>query len=145
MNPVQKTLMKAAGKVAVRVYRASGGKVGGKALGGAPVLLLTVRGRKTGTPRTTPVSYFRHEGGYVVVGSAGGAPEQPQWFRNLSKATEAEIEIGRQHHVVSVRVLHDAERDSVWTDVVLATTPEFGQYETKTTRTIPLALLTPLD
>ena len=144
MNPVSKAIMKAAGKGAVFAYRRSGGRIGGKALGGAPVLLLTVRGRRTGTPRTTCVSYFDHEGGYVVVGSAGGTPQDPQWFKNLRRASTAEIEIGRQpRRSVAVRVLRGEERDRVWSDVVLARAAAFAKYETKSGRTMPLAVLTP--
>ena len=144
MNPVSKVIMKAAGKGAVFAYRRSGGRVGGKALGGAPVLLLTVGGRKTGIPRTTAVSYFEHEGGYVVVGSAGGTPEDPQWFRNLRRASTAEIEVGREpRRSVGVRVLRGEERDRVWSEVVLGRVPAFAKYEVKSGRTMPLALLTP--
>ena len=94
MNAVSRTMMRTAGKVAVTLYRRSGGRIGGKALGGAPVLLLTVAGRKSGVPHTTAVSYFDHQGGYVVVGSAGGTPDDPQWFKNLRKAARATVEVG---------------------------------------------------
>lgn len=142
MNPVMKTVMRTASKGAVFAYRRSGGRIGGKAQG-TPVLLLTVRGRRTRTPRTSAVAYFEHEGGYVVVGSAGGMPEDPQWFRNLRKADRADIEVGRTRHEVTVRELTGEERDRVWRDVVLARAPGFAKYETKSGRTMPLALLTP--
>jgi deazaflavin-dependent oxidoreductase (nitroreductase family) len=143
VNPVARTIMKAAGKGAVFAYRKSGGRIGGKAAGGTPVLLITVRGRKTGQPHTTAVSWFEHYGSYVVVGSAGGTPEEPQWFRNLRRAATAELEVGRDRKQVSVRVLEGQERDQVWRDVVLARAPAFGKYETKSGRNMPLALLTP--
>lgn len=142
MNPVVRQMMKVAGKGAVFAYRSSGGRIGGKAQG-TPVLLLTVRGRRTGTPRTSAVAYFEHEGGYVVVGSAGGMPEDPQWFRNLRKADRADIEVGRTRHTVTVRELTGEEHDRVWRDVVLARAPGFAKYETKSGRTMPLAQLTP--
>ena len=145
MNSVSRAMMRTAGKLAVTLYRRSGGKIGGKALGGAPVLLLTVAGRRTGQPHTTAVSYFDHLGGYVVVGSAGGTPDDPQWFRNLRKATRAVVEVGRAgRQTVDVRVLTGAERDTVWQDVVLARVPAFAKYETKSGRAMPLALLTPV-
>jgi len=145
VNSVSRAMMRTAGKLAVTLYRRSGGKIGGKALGGAPVLLLTVAGRRTGQPHTTAVSYFDHLGGYVVVGSAGGTPDDPQWFRNLRKATRAVVEVGRAgRQTVDVRVLTGAERDTVWQDVVLARVPAFAKYETKSGRAMPLALLTPV-
>jgi len=143
MNQVTRTMMRGASKLAVAAYRASGGRIGGKAAGGVPVLLLTVAGRRTGQPHTTAVGYFEHEGGYLVVGSAGGLPQDPQWFRNLRAAAGAEVQVGRRVLPVSVRELVGAERDTAWTDVVLVRCPPFGKYEQKTTRKMPLALLTP--
>ena len=144
MNSVSKAMMRTAGKGAVFAYRRSGGRIGGKALGGAPVLLLTVAGRKSGQPHTTAVSYFEHEGGHVVVGSAGGTPAEPQWFKNLRKAATATIEVGPSpRRDVGVRVLTGEERDRVWSEVVLARVPAFAKYETKSGRAMPLAILTP--
>jgi deazaflavin-dependent oxidoreductase (nitroreductase family) len=108
------------------------------------VLLLTVRGRRTGTRRTTPNSYVEHGGGYVVIGSAAGLPEDPQWFKNLRKASQAEIEVGRTRRTVDVRVLTGEERDRVWREVVLARAPVFERYVQKSGRTMPLAILTPV-
>lgn len=143
VNRMVRTLMRGGSRVAVRLYRWSGGRVGGRAVGRTPVLLLTVAGRKTGREHTTAVGYFEHLGGYVVVGSAGGQPHDPQWFKNLRVASEAGVEIGRRTFRADVRELHGQERDEVWRDVVLARTPAFGRYEEKTGRTMPLALLTP--
>ena len=139
---VVRPLMVAARKGAVFAYRRSGGRIGGKAIGGAPVLLLTVKGRRTGVPRTTPVSWFDHEGGYLVVGSGGASPGDPQWFRNLRRAATAEIEVGRQRHSVTVRELEGAERARVWRDVVTTRVPAFARYPARAGRDIPLALLT---
>ena len=145
VNRVSKAMMRTAGKAAVFVYRRSGGRMGGKALGGAPVMLLTVAGRKSGALHTTAVSYFEHDGGYVVVGSAGGTPDEPQWFKNVRKAATAAIEVGpAPRRIVGIRVLTGDERDRVWTDVVLARVPAFAKYETKSGRSMPLALLTPV-
>jgi deazaflavin-dependent oxidoreductase (nitroreductase family) len=145
MSPLARRLMTAARKGAVFAYRRSGGKVGGKALGGSPVLLLTVKGRRTGVARTTPVSWFEHEGGYVVVGSGGGSAGDPQWFRNLRQAATAEVELGRDRRSVTVRELEGAERAQVWRDVVVARTPAFARYPAKAGREIPLAMLTPVS
>ncbi len=90
MNPVAKRAMRAANRLAVFLYRTSGGRVGGRAKGTA-VLLLTVPGRKTGTPRTVPVSYFEHHGALIVTGSAGGMKNNPQWIRNLQAAGAADV------------------------------------------------------
>jgi deazaflavin-dependent oxidoreductase (nitroreductase family) len=143
MSPLVRRLVTGVRKGAVFAYRRSGGKVGGKALGGSPVLLLTVDGRRTGIPRTTPVSWFEHEGGYVVVGSGGGSAADPQWFRNLRRAGTADVEVGRDRHTVTVRELKGAERAQVWRDVVIARAPAFARYPQKTGHDVSLALLTP--
>lgn len=64
--------MKVANPVASALYRASGGRIGG-AVRGTPVLLLTVAGRRSGTPHTVPVGFFEHDGGLLVVGSYNGS------------------------------------------------------------------------
>jgi deazaflavin-dependent oxidoreductase (nitroreductase family) len=138
---LQRTMM----TVAVRLYRWSGGRIGGTAAGRTPVLLLTVAGRTTGQPRTTPVSYFEHDGGYLVVGSGGGSRAEPQWMRNVRAATSAHIQIRTRHHDVGVRMVEGEERERLWRDVVVRRAPAFGPYEAKSGRPIPLALLTPRD
>lgn len=143
MNPVMRAVMRAGGKMNVAIYRRTGGRIGGTAAGGTPVLLLTVAGRRTGVPYTTPVGWFEHDGGWLVVGSGGGMSQEPQWFRNLRKARTATVEIGRDRRRVEVRVLGPEERDRLWRDVVVRQRPNFAKYETKTTRAIPIALLTP--
>ena len=142
-KPVLTRIAGTANRLAVAVYRRSGGRIGGKARGGTPVLLLTVPGRKTGAPRTTPVSYFQHEDGYLVAATAGGSKRDPQWFRNLRATPRAHVEVGTRHVDVEVRVLSGEERDGAWRDVVLARAPSFAHYEEKSRRVIPLAVLTP--
>ncbi len=142
MNPVMKKVMRTANSAAVSLYRRSNGRIGGSAKGTA-VLLLTVAGRKTGTPFTVPVSYFEHGGGYVVTGSAGGTKDDPQWIRNLKAAGTAQVQIGTERFTVDARVLEGADRDNVWQNVVLSNAPFFAKYEEKSGRVIPVARLTP--
>ena len=127
----------------VWLYRRSHGRVMGK-VGGIPVLLLTVAGRKTGIARTSPVSYFLEGDSYVVTGTAGGSPQEPQWFRNLRAAPRAEIEVGSRRLPVVVRVTTGDERAALWKKRV-QTAPRFGKYETKTDRPMPMAVLTPTE
>ncbi|MGL1539776.1 nitroreductase/quinone reductase family protein, partial [Vibrio parahaemolyticus] len=77
----------------VALFRMTGGRFGGKFPGGAPVLLLTVKGRKTGKPRTSPLLYLEDGETIVVVASKGGAPEDPLWFKNLLANPEVEVEM----------------------------------------------------
>jgi deazaflavin-dependent oxidoreductase (nitroreductase family) len=133
--------MRAMGALNNRLYRASGGKVMGK-VRGMPVLLLTVAGRKTGAEHTTPVAYIEEGGRFVVTGSAGGSPSEPQWFRNLRHADRAVIEVGRRRIDVTVTVAGPAEHEILWKQL-LSKGPFFANYQAKVERQIPMAILTP--
>lgn len=142
MNAAMRKVMQTANALAVSLYRRSNGRIGGSAKG-TQVLLLTVPGRKTGTPHTVAVSYFEHNGCYVVTGSAGGTKDDPQWIRNLRVAPKAQIQIGAERFDVEARVSEPTERDQLWRDVVLARAPSFAGYEEKSGRVIPVAVLNP--
>lgn len=136
-------VMATGNKLAAWLYKRSDGRVGGSARG-VPVLLLTVPGRTTGTPRTVPVAYFDHEGAYLVAATAGGSKRDPQWIRNLSAVDRAEVQVGEKKHLVDVRIAEGAERDQLWRDVIISRAPSFAGYEEKSgQRQIPIALLTP--
>ena len=113
--------------------------------GRAQVLMVTSPGRRTGLPRSTMVRFLEHDGGYLVWGSGSGSPTDPDWFRNLRRAESARIEIGTRGLAVRPEVLVGPERDRVWREVVLAQVPAVAKYERKAGRTIPVALLRPLE
>lgn len=142
MNTFVKKLMHGGNVVMSKLYQRSNGKIGGK-VRGLPVLVLTVRGRKTGNPRSTPVAYFEYANGYAIVASAGGAKDDPQWFRNLLAASTARVQIGAEQKDVAVHVAEGPQRERLWNDVVLARAPFFGDYEKKSGRVIPIVVLTP--
>ncbi|MEV7965442.1 nitroreductase/quinone reductase family protein [Sphaerisporangium sp. NPDC088356] len=142
MHPALKSAMRTSTAAAVWLYRRTNGRVGGTAKG-LPLLLLTVPGRKTGTPRTVAVACFRHDGGYVVIGSAGGMKNNPQWIGNLRAAGWARIQLGGEEHDVDARVTEGTERDDLWAGVVLARAPFFSRYQEKSGRVIPIAVLHP--
>lgn len=141
MADVQRLVMRGASALNVRVYRKSGGRLMGR-VRGVPVLLLTVAGRKTGHPHTTPVSYFEDGGHFVVTGSAGGAAAEPQWFRNLRGADRAVIEVGRSRMDVTVAIAEPEEHKVLW-QKLLTRAPFFAKYQAKVEREIPMAVLTP--
>jgi F420H(2)-dependent quinone reductase len=142
VTTVPKTAWRVGGHVNTWLYRVSNGRMMGKA-GGVSVLLLTVAGRKTGTPHTNPVSYIRNGESYVVTGSAGGQPAEPQWFRNLRAADRAEIEVGADRIPVSVTIASPEQRATLWARLI-EQGPHFAKYQTKTDREIPMAVMTPL-
>ena len=143
MGAMTRRLWRAGNAGATWTYRRTGGKIGGRARGGSPVLLLTAPGRSSGQLHTVPVAYVERDGAYYLAASAGGRPQEPQWIRNLRVARSATIEIGRERKAVSVEVLRGAERDAAWNDVIVAKYPFFADYETKSGRTIGVARVTP--
>jgi deazaflavin-dependent oxidoreductase (nitroreductase family) len=138
---VQTLVMRAMGALNIRLYRASGGRLMGK-VRGVPVLLLTVVGRKTRVEHTTPVSYIEDGGRFIVTGSGGGSPSDPQWFRNLRRADRAVIEVGPRRIDVTVAIAGPDEHKVLW-EQLLARAPFFGKYQAKVEREIPMAVLTP--
>ena len=138
---VKRTMMRAANVMPIRLYRMSNGRVMGK-VGGLTTLLLTVAGRNSGIDRTTLVSYFEDGGRYVVTGSAGGSPQEPQWFRNLRRTDRAAVQIGSKRTEVGVTIADASEHAVLWERLV-ARAPGFAKYQAKVERQIPMAVLTP--
>ncbi|OMC48069.1 deazaflavin-dependent nitroreductase [Mycobacterium sp. IS-2888] len=117
-------------------FRANGGKVGGQ-FAGANLLLLTTTGAKSGKKRTSPLAYFRIDGKLIIIGSFAGAPVSPAWVHNLRANPAAHVEIGTDTFDVTARELPTAERDELF-EKVAAAAPGFAEYQSKTTRVIPL-------
>jgi deazaflavin-dependent oxidoreductase (nitroreductase family) len=142
VSTVQLKTMGLMGGLQTRIYRASNGRAW-RTMRGLPVLLLTVPGRKTKIPRTTPISYIRDGDRYVVTGSAAGLAAEPQWFRNLRVANRVEIQVGPARVAVSVMVASSAERTRLWAELVRQA-PYFANYQAKVQREIPMAVLAPV-
>lgn len=138
---VPKPLVRAGRAMSNGLYRVSGGRLMGK-VRGIPVLLITVAGRKTGDKHTNPVLYLEDDGKYVVTGSGAGSTQEPQWFKNLRRTDQAEVEVGRRHLPVSVEIAEGAEREVLW-QRLLVRAPFFADYQKKVERQIPMAVLTP--
>jgi deazaflavin-dependent oxidoreductase (nitroreductase family) len=120
-------------------FRANEGKVGGP-FEGAPMVILTSTGAKTGKPHTNPLMYLPDGDRVVVFASMGGAPENPQWFNNLVANPDAEAEVGTERFKVRAVVTEGEERDRLFEEQKKRY-PQFGEYETQTTRTIPVVAL----
>lgn len=121
------------------IYSATGGRVG-RRIAGMPVLLLTTVGRRTGRPRTSPLTYFEEDGAIVLVASYGGRPHNPAWFENLMAAGEGEVTIGRESRRMRARKATAHERSRLWPHIV-ETYDGYAKYQAKTAREIPLAIL----
>ena len=117
-------------------FRANGGKVGGPFENG-DLLLLTTTGAKSGQSRLSPLAYFRIDGKLIIIGSFAGAPRDPAWVHNLRANPQAHIEVGPDAYDVTAHELPPAERDELF-DKVSAASPGFAEYQSKTSRVIPL-------
>jgi deazaflavin-dependent oxidoreductase (nitroreductase family) len=131
-------------RLGVWLYRVSRGRLGGPGRG-TTIALLTVPGRTTGRPRTVALGVHVHGGRYLVAATGGGAPREPDWFRNLRVALRADLQIKDVHLPVNVRVVEGVERDRLWREVLLPEAPWRAAYERASGRVIPVAVLTPVD
>ena len=122
-------------------FRENSGNV--QAFARQPLLLLTHAGAKTGTQRTNPLAYFRDGDRYIVVASKGGSPHNPDWYSNLLVNPKATIEVGVEQLDVEAEPAGPHERKRLWS-MITERNPSFKAYEEKTTRTIPVVILTPI-
>ncbi len=139
----RRSLIYTLGRVHQAVIRASGGRVLGR-VAGMPVLLITTAGRRTGRPRTVPLTYLRDGGDLVVVGSFGGSDRAPAWWLNLEHDSRATVQLGEVTIAVSARTADAEERARLW-PTVIGTYPGYARYQARTRRQIPIVLLTPTE
>jgi deazaflavin-dependent oxidoreductase (nitroreductase family) len=137
-------LVRVGNRIGVWMYRAFDGRLASYNKG-AKVLMITTPGRRTGVLHSTCVRYLDVPEGFLVWGTASGAPRDPDWFRNLRKAELADVQMGSQTLRVMPRELVAEERDKAWNDIVLAQAPEVEKYAQRAGRTIPVALLKPAE
>jgi F420H(2)-dependent quinone reductase len=127
----------------VDLYESSGGTEGTE-LSGRPVIILTSVGAKTGQIRKTPLMRVEHDGDYAVVASLGGAPRHPVWYYNLTANPHVELQDGPVKKDYQAREITGDER-AAWWERAVATWPDYAKYQKKTTRTIPVFVLTPIS
>jgi len=123
-------------------FTATKGRVGAR-VAGMPVVMLTTTGRKSGKKRTTMLTTPVAENDRVVlVASYGGDPRQPRWFLNLRDNPDVEITMKGRRRPMRAHVATKEEKDELWPRVV-ERYGGYGQYQTRTTRDIPLVILEP--
>lgn len=123
----------------VALYERTGGAEGNTLMDtGLPVVIVTMRGRKTGKIRKIALMRVEHEGRYALVGSQGGAPEDPKWVHNLRENPDAvTLQDGPAPFAARVREVGGAEREEWWERAVAAY-PAYADYQRKTDRVIPV-------
>jgi len=107
---------------------------------GMPVVVLTMRGAKSGKLRKVPVMRVEHDGAYAAVASRGGAPENPVWYRNLVANPRVELQDGPVRREVTAREVHGDEK-ALWWERAVAAYPDYASYQQRTDRPIPVFVL----
>ena len=125
----------------INEFRENGGKVSGP-FEGAPMLILHTTGAKSGTVRENPMMYKDLGGSYAVFASKGGAPTNPDWYHNLVAHPDVQAEIGTRTVPLTARVAGPEERERIWVPWKTEN-PGFAEYESKTSRQIPVIILEP--
>jgi deazaflavin-dependent oxidoreductase (nitroreductase family) len=126
-------------KKIVEEFRANGGKVGGM-FAGAPMILIEMKGAKTGQVRTIPLVYSKDGDRYVIIASMAGAPNNPDWYHNLKAHPNVTVEIGAEKFKVKASLATGNERERLFNQQA-AMLPVFNDYRKKTTRQIPVFVL----
>jgi len=121
----------------VALYRLTGGRLGGK-----NIILLTTIGKKSGQPRTRPVFHLKEGTSYLVFASAGGNPKNPAWYVNLAANPKVTVEDHGRSFAGVASTVEGTERTRIW-NILLTKAPNFGAYEKKTTRVIPVVRIEP--
>ena len=126
------------------VYRLTGGRIGHRVLGGAPVLLLDHVGRRSGRKRTNPLLYLEAGDDLVVVASKGGSHRHPAWWLNLRDSPRTTVQVGSERRDVVARQASREEKARLWPRVV-EMWPGYEAYQRRTSRDIPLIVLSPAE
>lgn len=124
----------------IEQFRSNNGTMVSGMFKGAPLLLLTSKGAKSGQSRVNPVAFSRDGDHYVVIASKNGAPTNPDWYYNLVANPEVVVEVGPERFTAKASVAEGAERDRLYA-AQAALMPGFAEYERKTTRRIPVVVL----
>jgi deazaflavin-dependent oxidoreductase (nitroreductase family) len=130
------------GKEHVERYEATGGEEGYHWRNGTTILLLHTTGRTSGKEHVHPLIYRQFGDDYLVVASKGGAPEPPEWFRNLEANPETFIQVKDQKIPVRARVATAQEKPAMWKHMT-EVWPDYDDYQRKTNREIPVVVLEP--
>ena len=137
-KPPPRWLLKTFTRINVLVYKLSGGRLMNK-LAGMSIVLVTMKGAKSGRTITIPLMYVPHEKGFILVASQGGAAKHPAWFHNLVKNPTIEITHEGQTLKLTARRVDEEEKATLW-PTCIEYYPPYEQYQRRTERRIPVFL-----
>jgi deazaflavin-dependent oxidoreductase (nitroreductase family) len=123
----------------VRLYQKTNGEQG-YIWNGAPILLVTTKGRKSGEPRTIPIIYTPYEDKYVIIASKGGSPTHPLWYLNILDDPHVEVQVKADRFNAVARNAESPERERIWAEAVKIW-PRYDEYQSRTSRRIPVVVL----
>ena len=124
----------------VRIYRATGGRIGHRLPGLPQMLLLDHVGAKSGVKRTAPLLYLRDGDDLVIVASKGGFPKNPAWYYNLLANPDTDVQLWAETIPVRARVASGEERARLWPKAV-ELYPGYTEYQRRADREIPVVVL----
>ena len=129
-----------------RIYKSTNGRIGHRVPGAPPSLLLHTTGAKTGQQRTTSLTYARDADDYLIVASKGGDPRAPGWYHNIKAKPDVEINIGPRRFPVTAKPVLPDEPDyaRLWKIVNMNNSNRYENYQTRTSRPLPVIVLTPI-
>ena len=128
----------------IQSYVSTDGEDGHEFRNGAPILLLSVLGRKSGVWRRSALIYGRAGDSYVVVASKGGAPRHPAWYTNLVAEPTVHVQVKGEKFTARARTAEGAERAALW-ETMAEIWPSYNDYRTKASREIPVVVLDPIE
>jgi deazaflavin-dependent oxidoreductase (nitroreductase family) len=120
-------------------FRSNKGKVGGM-FEGAPLLLLTTTGAKSGEARVAPLAYTKDNDRFVIIASKGGAASHPDWYFNLLANPEVTVEVGEERFPARATIQQGGERQRLF-DQMARQMPNFAEYQRNTKRELPVVVL----
>lgn len=109
---------------------------------GAPILILTATGRRSGEPRSTPLIFGRDGDRFIVIASLGGSDDHPGWYRNLNANPDAHVQVKGESFAVHARTAEGEERARLW-ELMVHGYPPYAEYQARTERRIPVVVLEP--
>jgi deazaflavin-dependent oxidoreductase (nitroreductase family) len=123
----------------IKEFRGNAGKVGGP-FEGKTLLILHTIGAKSGQERINPVAYTTDGDRFVIIASKGGAPTNPDWYYNIVANPQVTVEAGTEQFTARASISTEPERTRLYNKMV-ETMPGFADYKNKTTRIIPVIIL----
>ena len=124
-------------------FRSNEGRVGGY-FAGKTLLLLHTKGAKSQQERINPLAYIKYGNRFVVIASKGGAPTHPDWYYNIRAHSQITVEVGTEQFQAQAAIAEEPERTRLYNQMV-EIMPGFDEYRRRTTRLIPVIVLTPVN